>query len=116
MADPVPHVLIVEPFDPDDDTDRYEIEHPANCPTIATHTSADGQHVAWEYRCAVAHYEYEEGVSGFFRHADDPAPDDPYLPAVGVGRHLIEAWHRALRHVDGTEYEGGLRLAEVGRG
>ena len=94
------HVLHVEPFDPDDDTDRFTIEHPTRCGLL-------------DLMCHVGHYEGDCAITEFFRHADDPDPFDKHLPAVGVGKHLIEGYTvqtRANGPWGAAEWNGGLRL------
>jgi hypothetical protein len=91
------HFLVVEAFDPDDDTDRFTIEHPARCATL-------------DMPCHVGHYE-EDGIGSYFRHADDVDAFADWLPAVPVGRHAIEGWTKKVGW-EFTEYDGGLRLVE----
>jgi hypothetical protein len=107
---PADHVLHVEPFDPDDDTDRFTIAHPGRCATL-------------DMPCHVGHYEDDVCLTSYFRHADDPDPLDIGLPVVGVGEHLIEGYTYqtcANGPWGAAEWDGGLRLvdplpASVGR-
>lgn len=101
------HTLVVEPFDcPDGDpAECFTVEHPSSCPD---------DHYGLPY-CGVA-VQADNGLETYFRHADDPAPSDPDLPAVTVGRHPIEVWHEKIRTWPAVEYDSGLRLAEVRRG
>lgn len=94
------HVLHVGPFDPDDDTDRFTIVHPARCETL-------------DLQCHVGYYEDTDNIADFFRHADDPDPIAPHLPTVGVGEHLIEGYTVQTRcngPLGAAEWDGGLRL------
>ncbi|HEY4377853.1 MAG TPA: hypothetical protein VGM93_11880 [Acidimicrobiales bacterium] len=102
------HFLVVEAFDPDDDTDRFEIEHPADCPTESIY---EGRLLV--HRCHVALHE-DNGITEHFRHADDPDPFDTGSEPVGVGRHPIEAWTEKISGWESTEYRGGLRLTDAG--
>jgi hypothetical protein len=98
------HYLVVAPFDPDDDTDRFEIEHPAGCPTELIY---DGRVLV--YQCHEA-LEEDNGITEYFRHTDDPDPTDPHTQPVGVGRHPIEAWVEKINGWEFTEYRTGLAL------
>jgi hypothetical protein len=100
-----PHYLVVQPFDPDDDTDRFDIEHPS-CATEEIYGGA-----AVHYTCAVEAHVEAAGIDGYFRHADDPHGDLRRTP-VGVGWHRIEAWQEAVRTLAGMEYNAGLQLAD----
>lgn len=99
-----PHFLVVGRFNPDDATDRFDIEHP-DC---ATEEIYGGR--ATRYTCGVEAHTEAAGIDGYFRHADDPDGNLRLTP-VAVGRHRIEAWHETVRTLNGTEYDGGLQLA-----
>lgn len=106
--DDSPHFLIVGPFDPDDETDRFDVEHPADCPAS---DRQDGFYV--DYDCEVAMHVEHEGIDTYFIHADDPAKGWDQ-DRVTTGRHEIEAW--SIRHPAGPwgseEWSAGLRLVE----
>lgn len=99
------HFLVVYDFDPEFD-DWYEIEHPDDCRSRLAKQ--------W-YACGVEHYEGEEGIGSYWRHADDPDPYDHNAEPLKPGRYEIEVWHK--RHPAGPwgseEWDGGLRLTEA---
>lgn len=105
------HYLIVGPFDPDDDTDRFDVEHPADCPTIKMYDSPEGPVLV--ENCGVGYHVDAAGIDGWFQHADDPAPSGYRLERVPAGRHRIEARSDTVRYAYGVvEHDGGLRVAE----
>jgi len=104
------HFLVVEEFDPASD-DWYEVEHPADCGRRDLGAPPEfGE--AWEYTCGVAHYEYEEGISSYWRHVDDPDTFADWTDPLKPGRYEIEVWHERHRAGpwDPEEWDGGLRL------
>lgn len=102
------HFLVVAPFDPDDDTDRFDVEHPDDCPRLVVDRGPDGEPVTVE-NCAVGFYIGEYGVTEYFCHIDD-VDGDRGQEKVAPGRHEIEAWHEVHRHPEYTEYDAGVRL------
>ncbi len=102
------HWLIVGPFDPDDDTDMLRIEHSGEC---SINRCGGFYEDVEEWSCHVGFYEEQDGVTGWFCHADDPELFVNGRTVVPVGRHLIEAWSEKVEFYWATEYNGGLRLA-----
>lgn len=108
------HWLVVGEFDPDDDTDLFDVEHPDGCPQSERYP-AEGEYPAvFDYDCHVGVVIACDGFDGFFQHADDPEKDGWYTERVGPGRHAIEGWSET--HPGGpwgpTEYSGGIRTCE----
>lgn len=107
------HVLVVGPFDPDDATDRFEVEHPDSCPESPRYSLPGGLEISG-YDCAVGVYIDDAGIDCYFAHADDPARDIGYAERVSEGRHPIEHW--SLHHPGGPwgpdEWDGGLRTVD----
>lgn len=107
------HILIVGPFDPDDATDRFDVEHPADCPQSARYSGPDGEDIN-DYDCAVGVCIADGGIDCYFAHADDDTVTSAYVERVPEGRHLIEYW--SIRHPGGPwgpdEWDGGVRTVE----
>lgn len=112
---PSVHWLVVGEFDqfnPDDDTDRFDVEHPDDCPQSLRYTGAPGIPDVLGYDCGVGVYIESDGFDTYFQHVDDPEKDTWYAERVAPGRWQIEVWSET--HPGGpwgpTEYSGGLRL------
>jgi hypothetical protein len=102
------HFLVVQPFDPDNDDDQFDIEHP-DCP-VQTYLAPD--YPVEEYACDVQMELDNAGIREWFIHADDPEQASPNQERVTTGRHEIEYW--TVRHPGGPwgsdEWSAGLGL------
>jgi hypothetical protein len=107
------HFLVVAPFDPANDDDLFDVEHPDDCPRVDLGAPVEF-HPAWYYSCAVS-FHLDEGITAYFHHVDDPDADD-WTEPVGPGRHAIEAWSSFSPGGPwgGPEWDGGIQLAEDG--
>jgi hypothetical protein len=101
------HTLIVTEAEPpagdfDDWHLEYEIEHPPSCRQEASHMH--GQPMVVDYTCDVAHHEHDSGLAFCLKYSG--------TPVTKPGTYKIQAWSRKHVHLEGTEYDGGIGLAE----
>lgn len=106
------HVLVVGPFDPDDDIDRFDVEHPVDCPV--EHLGPP-EHPYCIHTCGVGYHIEATGIAEWFIHADDPAPAGRYQIRVPTGRHGVETWSemRPAGPWGPAEWDGGIELADA---
>lgn len=101
------HFLVVAPFDPGDETGRFDVEHPPGCPVI---NQGDDKHPVLVENCGVGFHVDYYGITEYFVHADDDDSPDTGRERVLTGRHEIEAWHEVHRGPDYVEHSAGLRI------
>lgn len=106
------HVLVVAPFDPESDDDRFDVEHSPDCPLLHVDDDEDGNPILIE-NCGVGFHLDQYGFTAYFLHADDQDSIDTGQQRVPAGRHEIELWTERIGGSCGlpVEWNSGVCLA-----